>query len=185
MWMLKEEHNKLLNELIPKFEAEEAPADGKTRVILAGQPCTIPSESILNLVEELGAVVVDDHLYTGGEYPATDVKVNGDPLEALADHYLYRVPSIIKHDPTHYLNIPTVTSDYGDYLVQMVRKNEAKGIIFLRVMYCDPFDFQFVPVNNKLEKESIPSLSIITEHGVGPLEPIRTRIGAFLEMIKG
>jgi len=183
--MSKEEHNNFLSELLSKVKGlKPREYDGKIKLVAIGHPCAIPETEVLNMVEEMGGVILDDDFYVGRRYFATDVKLNGDPIESLADYHMSMSPCVTKHYPNQFLNVPQDVPSYSDYVVDLVGRNQAQGVVFLRVMYCDPYDFEFVMVKNRLSEMGVPFLSLVTEHGTGPLEPIRTRLQAFLEMLK-
>ncbi|MDD5399190.1 MAG: 2-hydroxyacyl-CoA dehydratase family protein, partial [Dehalococcoidia bacterium] len=73
MLMLKEEHNQLLETLIVKLKTREATSKSKFRIVLSGSLCQAPVADLLHLIEEAGAIIVDDDIYTGTRYFAGDV----------------------------------------------------------------------------------------------------------------
>ena len=183
MLMPREEHNELLKELLSKAGGTEIKGDNKIRLVISGHPCAIPDARLLNLIEDLGTVIIDDDFFSGGRYFAMDVRPDGDPIEAFADYYMKAIPCTTYHYPENWRGDRKTYSRYGDYIIEMVRRAQAKGVLFLRVMYCDPYDLEFVMLKEKLEEEDIPYLSLITEHEPGTLGPIRTRVQAFIEML--
>ena len=76
MLMPKEEHNKLLELLLPELESREPVLKGKVRLFLSGSLCQAPKIDYLNLIEEEGGMIVDDDIFTGYRYFATDVKTS-------------------------------------------------------------------------------------------------------------
>lgn len=184
MLMPKEEHSKLLVEFLSKAEGLTGYTEGKVGLILIGHPCSPPEKKILDLIEELGAVILDDDLFTGHRYFNTDPKPNGDPIESLANHFLDNIPCPVKHYPDHFLNLSRTTPDYPDFVIDMFKRRRAKGVINLGVMYCDPYDFEYPYLKERLEKEKIPLLNIRTGPGSVSIESIRTRLAAFLEMLQ-
>jgi benzoyl-CoA reductase/2-hydroxyglutaryl-CoA dehydratase subunit BcrC/BadD/HgdB len=68
--------------------------------------------------------------------------------------------------------------------MDMVMKSQARGVVMIREMYCDPFDMEFVLLKQRMEDEHVPYLALTTEHGLGPLEPLRTRVQAFEETLR-
>lgn len=184
MLMPKEEHSKLLVEFLSEVEKATAYTKDKIGVILIGHPCSPPEKKILDLIEELGAIILNDDLFTGYRYFNTDTKLMDDPIESLANHFLDNIPCPIKHYPGHFLNVDRTTPDYPDFVINMFNKRGAKGVINLGVMYCDPYDFEYPYLRERLEKEKIPLLNIRTGLESTSLETIRTRLGAFLEMLQ-
>lgn len=186
MLMPKEEHSALLVEFLSQAEKFTATtnAGGKIGLILIGHPCSSPGKKLLDLIEELGAVILDDDLFTGHRYFYTDPKPNGDPIESLANHFVDNIPCPIKHYPDHFLNVNRTTPDYPDFVIDMFKRKRAKGVINLGVMYCDPYDFEYPNLKERLEKEKIPFLNIRTGLESVSIEAIRTRLAAFLEMLQ-
>jgi benzoyl-CoA reductase subunit C len=177
MLMPKEENNELLKELIAQLKDKEAPSDGRAKLVVSGSLCSITPTDILNIIENAGAIIVDDDLYIGSRYFKWDVKTEGDPIEALADRHLETMPPC----PTRI----DQGNDWADYLLDMVKKSNADGVIHLIVKYCQPHDLYYPYVAHKLTDNSIPHLMIETEHEIISTGQTKTRIEAFIEMIKG
>lgn len=174
--MPKEEHSQLLAKVLRELKRVKPKKDeDKVRLVLSGNLCEDPHLDLLGLVEEGGAVVVDDDLYIGTRYFATPVDENGDPVEALAQRYLDGVPCPTKHNPSQ---------DWGKYLVDMARKAEAQGVVILVAKFCDPHLLVYPYLRDKLTEAGIPHLLLETEQGKVPLGPMRTRIQAFVERLR-
>lgn len=176
MLMPVEEHNKLMERLLGEMETKSVPADEMTRVILTGNLCQAPPADVLNLIEEVGAVVADDDLYTGSRYFANDVEVGENPIEALADRYLRRIPPC-----------PTKVdweTDWSDYIIEMAKGVGAKGVITFLVKYCPPHMCYYPDVKRKLAAAQVPEVLIETEHEIISLEQARTRLQAFMETLR-
>ena len=60
--------------------------------MISGSFCDIPEVDILDMVEDLGAIVVDDDLYVGRRYFQTLVNEQEEPLSALVRRYIEDVP---------------------------------------------------------------------------------------------
>lgn len=184
MFIPREEHNALLGQLLAKLEQHETQLSKKLRVIAVGHPCGIPETELLDLIEENGMVVVDDDFFTGGRYFSRDVSENGDPIEAFVDFYVNAIPCTTIHFPENWIETGKSYSPYADYVINLMKAGQAKGILVLKELYCDPYDMEFVMMKKRFEEEQIPYLTIITEHGPGPVEAIRTRVQAFEETLR-
>ena len=66
-----------LEELVPLLEARTAEASRLPKLHLSGNFCHAPHPELLDMIESCGVVVVDDDLYTGYRYIATDVPADG------------------------------------------------------------------------------------------------------------
>ena len=171
--MRKEEHTELLKTLIDNLKAAPKSNGRGVRVVLYGNACDHPA--ITDLFGESGAVVVDDDLCTGSRYFLHATPPEGAPLERIARRYLDRVPCPSKHSESF---------DRRDYLVDMVRKGDAEGVVMLILKFCDPHDFDYPDIAKRLTEENIPHLKIETEMQPASIEQVKTRLEAFVEMLK-
>lgn len=180
MVMPKEVHSAWLRELLPDLEAQagqQGPAAGRpVRVVLSGSLCDNPDADLVSLIEDLGAVVVDDDLYTGSKYFAGEAPPNGDPLDAIVARYLNAPPCPTKYDPRQNL---------ADYLIGLARAADAEGIIVLQVKFCEPHAFDLPNLRQKFDAAGLPYLFVETEQEGGSLGQIRTRLQAFVETLGG
>ncbi|HEX3048605.1 MAG TPA: 2-hydroxyacyl-CoA dehydratase family protein, partial [Bacillota bacterium] len=58
------------------------------------------------------------------------------------------------------------------------------GVIYHTLRYCDPFSFKAGETKEVINQAGIPLLEIHTEYAGSDYEAIRTRVEAFVEMIK-
>nr|WP_226379150.1 2-hydroxyacyl-CoA dehydratase family protein [Pseudonocardia sp. KRD291] len=175
MVMDKEEHSALLRQVVDGLA--EVPRDDRVRLHLSGHLCHAPRPELLAAIEECGAIVVDDDLFTGTRYITTDVPEGGDPVEALAQRYLDRdatlpCPTRVKHE-----------SDWEDELVRVVEASGAQGVIVLMVRFCEPHMLYYPELRKRLNEQGIPHLLLETEHEGLPVETVQTRVEALLERI--
>jgi bcr-type benzoyl-CoA reductase subunit C len=176
MVMDKAEHSALLRRVIGGLA--EVPRDDRVRLHLSGHLCHAPRPELLAVIEECGAIVVDDDLFTGTRYIATDVAEDGDPVDALAQRYLQRdatlpCPTRVKHE-----------SDWEDELVRAVEAADAQGVIVLMVRFCEPHMLYYPELRKRLNERGIPHLLLETEHEGLPVETVQTRVEALLERIR-
>lgn len=177
MLMPKEKHNELLEGLLPELQKRQPTTDGMHKVIIAGALCQTPRTDILDLVEQLGMVVIDDDIYVGARYIANDVEITDNPLESLANRYQKQTPPC-----------PTKGEwdvHWGDYLADMVKANNAKGVISLLIKFCPPHLCYYPDVKSRLAERGVPHVMIEVEHEAVSIEQTRTRLQSFLEMIGG
>lgn len=175
MVMPKEEHIAVLEALIPELKGKRAARDGRVKLFASGHLCQAVKPDILDLMEDLGGVVVADDLYTGYRYYATQVPTDGPPLEALARRYLeMALPCPTRYDPKQ---------EWGHYLAQTVPQTGARGIVTLVVKFCEPHMIYYPYLRDMLNGAGVPHLMIETEHEVVSLEGTRTRLQAFIEML--
>jgi bzd-type benzoyl-CoA reductase N subunit len=171
--MLKEEHTALLSILLDELRAAPAINGENIRLVLFGNACDHPA--VMHLFEETGALVVDDDLCTGSRYFLHIENSTGDPVRKIAQRYLRRVPCPSKHNTSF---------DRREYLVDMVRQGRADGIVMLILKFCDPHDFDYPDIAKYLTERDIPHLKIETEVQPASIEQVRTRLQAFVEMLR-
>lgn len=177
MLMPKEEHNKILEDLIPELEKKEPSPDKKIKVVIYGGLCQTPNMDILDMIEDLGMEVVDDDIFVGSRYFANEVKLNKSPIESLGDRYLQRRPPC----PTK----ADYQTDWTDYIIEMVKKNGAQGVISLMIKFCPPHLCYYPDIKNKLADKGIPEILVEVEHEIISFEQVRTRLQSFVEIIGG
>jgi bcr-type benzoyl-CoA reductase subunit C len=166
-----EEYNQLLGELVELLAEEEWTLSKGPGLILVG--AVLDDPAILSIVEELGARIVGDNLCTGSRYFAQPVVGSGDPITALANRYLHRLPCPAKYHPDH---------EPGKHLLKLVSDTQADGVVFVLQKFCDPHAFDYAMIKEKLNAAAVPHLRLEMEHMPAP-DQWRTRLQAFLEMI--
>lgn len=178
MVMDVEEHTALLRSIVAELPVREDDPDDVVRLHISGHFCHAPRPEILDVIEEPGAIVVDDDLYTGFRYISTDVPETGDPLHALSTWYLER--NLNAPCPTR------VTSevDWDTYLLDSVARSGATGVLILMAKFCEPHMLYYPELRKALENKGIPSLLIETEHEGIPIEKLRTQMETFVERIR-
>ena len=176
MLMPREEHLGLTQELVKELAAKKPARGTKVRLMVSGHLCQAPKVDLLDLIEDLGGEVVEDDLYTGYRYIATDAQRDGNPIGALADKYIDMVvPCPTRSDPVN---------DWRDYMLKAVKKSGAQGVVSFLVKFCEPHIFFYPDLRVALAEAGIPHLLLETEHEVVSLEGAKTRLQAFMEMLR-
>jgi len=170
----KEEHTAKLKELLAQPEGEKAFPPGRVRLFLAGSVCD--QSPVLDLFENSGGSIVGDDLCTGWRYFAEDVSQEGDPLEALADRFIRRVPCPCKYNPG---------VDRAEDFIRRVAASHAQGVVFILLKFCDPHAFDYPYLKGKLDERKVPSLLLEIEPGGVPHGAVETRLEAFAETLGG
>jgi benzoyl-CoA reductase subunit C len=173
-----EEHTEMLSGLVEELVAEQETNPHLVKIHLSGHFCHAPHPELLEAIEECGAIVVDDDLYTGFRYIATDVPEAGDPIDALTDWYFDRN-----------VTVPCATRvqndvDWDTYLLGSLEESGAAGVIVLMAKFCEPHMLYYPELRKALDRSHVPHLLIETEHEGLPVETVRTRVETFLERIR-
>jgi len=176
MVMPRERVNELLVKIVDQLQeslniAEE---DKYLRLVLSGTLLT-PLE-ILDLIDNWGGVVIGDDFQNGYRYIEADVTPEGDPVAALADRQLNRIPSAaydIEQKPRRV------------FLTNLAKEKKAHGVIFVHLNFCEPENFDYYDNLTALQKAGFPAIRIESQFGQSTLGQMQTRLQAFLEMIGG
>lgn len=174
MFMDKEEHTELVGELLQEFRTIEPKQDDRIRLALSGGVWEPPE--ILDIIEELGGVVVADDLMTGAHYIEPDVDTKGDLLDALAIRQLNRIP---------FGGFDRTTRERRGYLVDTAKMADVRGMIFLHLKFCEPENYDYNDMKEAMNQAGIPNIRLETEYANTSLGQIRTRLQAFIEMMGG
>jgi benzoyl-CoA reductase subunit C len=173
-----EEHTALLEEILGSLEPTEYAPDSLVRIHLSGHFCAPPRPELLDVIEECGALVVNDDLYHGFRYISTDVPEDVDPFDALALWYLDRN-----------ISAPCGTRvqrnvDWDSYLISSLDDSGSDGVITLMAKFCEPLMLYYPELKKALDSHDIPVLLIETEHEGVAEESVRTRVETFVERIR-
>lgn len=128
---------------------------------------------ILDLLDNLGLLVVEDEIVTGYRAVAQDA-VGDDPLEALVTRHVATTPYTGYHqDPEQ------MTAAFVD----RVRASGAHGVIFLNPKFCEAAGFDTPDFRAALESAQIPTLVLETSSRGYSLGQLEVRLEAFREML--
>ncbi len=171
--MPKEQFNHELGKLLPELEEKR-----KTNLKQVHPRLLISSEHLdnpayLDLVEE-GCLVAMDDMDTGIRYfvQAVDTSLE-DPAYALAKRYISR------HGTARMFN----WDGQAEQVIKWVKGFEIDGVLSLPHRWDYPQRFRMPILSQKLEKAGIPNISLEREYHLANVGQLRTRIGAFLEML--
>lgn len=177
MIMDRDDHVALMDELLRAIP-RTAPDAGRVPVYLSGHMCHAPKPELIDMIEDCGARVVNDDLFTGWRFIHADMDETADPVDAMADWYVEknrRVPC-----PTR----ATKDKDWEDYLLAELERSGAQGLVVLMVKFCEPHMYFYPEIKEAFEAAGIPHLLIETEHEEMPLEAFKTRVETFVEIAK-
>ena len=70
----------------------------------------------------------------------------------------------------------------GDLLLDLVRENRADGVILCLMKFCDPEEFDYVPIKRACDAAGLMNLNIEVDRQMVNYEQANTMIQAFKEM---
>jgi benzoyl-CoA reductase/2-hydroxyglutaryl-CoA dehydratase subunit BcrC/BadD/HgdB len=174
----RKEFRELLSDLLDEVELESLiePDENKPRIFISGSIIPRGDTKIIDLVEQVGGKIVGDDLCTGLR-PSVGLEIKDSTVDAIADAYLARVqcaalPNLNLEEDKRVKN-----------LLRLVRESKADGVVYHTLRYCDPFTFKAGETKKLLGRE-IPFLEIHTEYASSDVEGIRTRLRAFIELLR-
>jgi benzoyl-CoA reductase subunit C len=167
----KEEHSSLVARVLEELPARRLVGEPGARLMIVGSEDD--DTEFVRMVESLGATIVTDEHCTGSRYFWEEVKEGGDPLSAIAERYVDRIPCPSKDWPER-RRFPHIFKLIEDYNVQ--------GVILIQQKFCDPHECDIPPLTWALNERGIPTLFLEFDVTV-PAGQFRTRVEAFLEMI--
>lgn len=126
------------------------------------------------MVENLDATfVIEDHC-TGSRYFQEEVNLTDDPLTAIAERYVKRVPCPSK-------DWPKLTR--LDHILRLAKDYDVQGAILIQQKFCDPHELDIPIIKERLEKNGLTTLFLELDVTV-PIGQFKTRVEAFLEIIR-
>ncbi|MFP3976166.1 MAG: 2-hydroxyacyl-CoA dehydratase subunit D, partial [Dehalococcoidia bacterium] len=147
------------------------------RVLLVGPNIANGDYRILELVKEAGAEVVIEEVCEGVRYYWNLVDNKGDPFKALAKGYLEdRLPcAFMRHSARKRL----------DFALKLIRDFNVSGVLWYELRQCETYDSESYFFERELNKRNIPMLILEADYGMADVGQIKTRLEAFIEMVKG
>ena len=170
--MDRQRYLELLNDLLNVFPAKTEECESSVPIYLAGN--MTHSDFYFSLIEEAGALIVQDDLCSGSRFLRLMVPENIDPIEGLTHRYLESYLCPTKHQGAH---------AHEEKLLQEVQKSGAKGVIFLLYKYCEAHYFDYPDLKSALESKGIPTLLLEVEDPSYSIGQLKIRIQAFVEML--
>jgi benzoyl-CoA reductase subunit C len=169
----KEEHNKLLNRLLDEISNRADLPKGGVRLLVSGSVMDNPE--LLRIVESVGGSVVADDWCVGSRYFWDMVDSASDPLRAIAERYLNKIPSsfMLGHE------------ERFRHTLEMAKRFDVEAVIIFVLKFCDTHMFDAPQLEEELKGMGLPVLYLEWEHSLSGLAQLKTRIEAFIEMVGG
>jgi len=104
------------------------------------------------------------------------VKENGEPVRAIAERYLHKVPCPFMYS----------SEERFKHVREMVKLFDVEGVLIFSLKSCDVHSFDAPLLAEELRgNEGLPVLCLEWEHSLSGIAQLRTRIEAFIEMLEG
>ena len=171
MVMPKEKHNQMLAGLLDRIASRrDAPGQKVRLFISAGM---LDNSDLLQLIEDCGGNVIADDMPAGSRYFYYSVDPAKDPILALGERYVNKIPCPRK----------TLVSDRLNFIDQVLNETEVKGAIIHNLRFCDSHLYEYPLLKNKFEQRGLPVLYFKGEEAEAEREEQRDDLEAFIEML--
>lgn len=172
-FMLKEDHTKLVNELIEELGKMPKETTSKIKVVTSG--ILADNKNLLEIFDANDIqIVADDVAHESRQY-RTDAPEEGNALEALAEKFANMGNCSVLYD---------VDKKRADYVVDLVKEYNAEGVIFVMTKFCDPEEFDYVIIKKACDAEDIMTLQIEVDRQMVNYGQANTAIQTFREMLE-
>ena len=138
----------------------------------------IPSPSMVpELVEEAGGEIVIEEICEGMKYYWNNIERNGDLFKSLTMGYLVdRVPCAFMRESAPKRLV---------FTLELIKDFTVAGVIWYELLCCETYDSESYYFSKKLAEKNIPMLILESDYGSSATGQLKTRIEAFIEIVKG
>lgn len=170
----REEHNELLQAVLPLIQSRSAKRQDKIRVVYEGGFCEQPPLDLIRTIAQ-SCYVVDDDLLIGLRWILQDVTLEGNPLLNLAQAYLEQSSySPVQHD---------LRKPKEKMLLQRLRNAGADAAIITAAKMCEPGLEEQVAYTRCLDQENIPYFVSEFEENMTSFDHLAIQLETFVENI--
>lgn len=148
------------------------------RILLAGAPIIWPNWKIPQIIEETGGIIVADELCSGTRALYDPIGVDewnwNDMFRAMSEKYLQPCccPCFTPND------------ERIGRILQMIEDFNVQGVFYHILRGCHIYNIESTRIKRILDEKKIPMLIIETEYSEEDIEQIRTRVEAFLMLVR-
>ena len=137
----------------------------------------VPNWKLPFIIETTGAIIVGEESCVGerGTRNLVDESSNdiNDLMEAIVDRY-FKIDCAIF----------TPNQERSDHIVNMAKQYKADGVIHYALQFCSPYAVESYSVEKDLKAAGIPMLRLETDYSQNDVGQMKTRVQAFLEILK-
>ncbi len=149
------------------------------RILITGSPSIFPNLKLPLLIEQSGAVIVEDEFCSGSRLLHDTVAVDEwflyDMIPAIADRYL---------KPSTCPNF-TPNEDRVRKLLTSIKDFKVDGVIYQSFAGCQLYEIESLSIGKTLEREGVPMLYVETDYNPDDGGQLSTRVEAFIDALNG
>jgi benzoyl-CoA reductase/2-hydroxyglutaryl-CoA dehydratase subunit BcrC/BadD/HgdB len=171
--------NKVCDELEVRVKEGAGVAPGGTpRILIAGCPMAVPNWKLPAIIETTGGVIVGEDSCVGERGARNLVDESGSDVESLLDAIVDRYFQID-------CAVFTPNPERLEHIESMVQGYRADGVILYSLQFCTPYMIEAFALERVLGEKAIPCMRIETDYSQEDIGPLKTRVEAFLEQLRG
>ena len=151
-------------------------AKGAPRVLISGSPMAIPNWKLHFVVESGGGVVVGEESCVGERNFKTllpDFSSVEEAVEKMADRSMTVNCACFTPNDERMTDIETMSGAL-----------QARGVIHYALQFCTPYLYEAYKAKGAVEAMGLPFLKIETDYSMEDMGQLKTRVEAFLEILK-
>ena len=171
-FMDRAQHSEWLSELNEGLENAPASEWKGHKVVTSG--IIADADDLLAILDENGFAIAADQILHESVDNRCLVPENEDPIEGLAKRMADIKGTSLLFDPK---------KERAAELLDIAKKTGADGVIWVGTKFCDPEEFDYVPVRNLLTENDVRLLTIEIDSQTENFEQIRTAIETFKDII--
>jgi benzoyl-CoA reductase/2-hydroxyglutaryl-CoA dehydratase subunit BcrC/BadD/HgdB len=147
------------------------------RILLLGPNIGYGDYTVLELVKAAGGEIVIEEICEGIRYYWHDIENKGDLFQSMARGYLVdRVPcAFMRYSAKKRL----------DFALKLIEDFNVSGVIWYELLCCETYDAEAYFFAEKMGERNIPMLILESDYGTAATGQLKTRIEAFIEIVKG
>ena len=167
-FMEADSYNSLISELNEALRCLPEPKWDGHRIVTTG--ILADSPELLRIFKENSIMIAADQVMHESVSFREDVETVGDPFVGLARRVAAIEGASVLYDPG---------KRRAHELLRLVRSASADGVIFVLTKFCDPEEYDYVPVKKLLEENRVPCLLLEVDRQASGFEQIRSAVEAF------
>ena len=168
----------ILESVYEKLQAEPASAAlTAPRILLIGPNLGYGDYKIPELIQEAGGEIAAEEICEGTRSYLNDIDYSGDLYQSLAKAYLEdRLPcAYMRNSPRPRL----------EFSLKLIEDFAVDGVVWYEIPCCETYDAESFYFHKQLTALDIPMLILEPDYGAGDEGQMKTRLEAFIEILKG
>ncbi len=171
-----EEHTQFVRDYLDSAHAAARPMRDNSRILVTGAFCEQPPLALIKTLELSGCYIVWDDMTLGFRWIEGEVEPSGDPIKNLAAAFLQKSTSTASRYEAD--------QPKGQYLVDIVKRTKASGVVFAAPSFCDPSLLEQPMLQDALDRANVPWTAFKYAENLGQFQVIREQAGTFADSIK-